>query len=170
MSGAAVVLWARWAALTRAGQVVSHSLPASAARRGYCGEHGGACPSPALGGASQRRGRSMYSKFLSGCVKQRGAFMEGAVCILLVRAELARCDARRRESGRPPSAWGWRFGHGASPLAFVSPSACAGWLQTYLHIGSVQDSLRPVEQGGAARGVCGNAYSTSLCPCRDLVL
>ena len=60
---------------------------------------------------------------------------------------------RRSAEGKwcPPFVWGWRFGHGASPLAFVSPSACAGRVQTYLHIGSVQDSLRPVAQGGALR-------------------
>ena len=152
MSGAAVVLWARWAAFTRAGQVVSYSpsAPGSAARL--------------LWGAWRRLSVSCTGRRVAApgseyvfeipvrlCETARRGY--GGRCLYTACSRGAgTCDDRRRESGCPSSAWGWRFGHGAFPLAFVSPSACAGRVQTYLHIGSVQDSPRPVARSGRCKG------------------
>ena len=121
-----------------------------------------------------RVGLAIWPWLISGrfriSVRVRGIkppqFQSACLCFPSGCAEWALQGARAEMVIALPSARErrWRSDHGSFQAAFVFPSACAGWLQTYLHIGSVQDSLRPLAQSGAARGVCGNGYSTSLCP------
>ena len=54
----------------------------------------------------------------------------------------------------------WRSDHGSFQAAFVLPSACGGSSRPSSRVPVFV--LRPVAQGGAARGACGNGYSTSL--------
>ena len=101
----------------------------------------------------------ILDRFKIVSVRLRGAGLQGA------RAEMV--------IALPSACAGtWRSDHGSFQAAFVFPSACAGRaeryggeelrhrflsacagrVQTYLHIGSVQDSLRPVARSGRCKG------------------
>ena len=90
--------------------------------------------------------------------------------ILLVRAELERATIGGGKAAvlRPRGAGALTMAHLRLPSC-LRPRARGGYKRICIldRFKIVSVRLRGV---GAARGVYGNGYSTSLCPCRDLVL
>ena len=107
---------------------------------------------------------------LRGVGAARGACGNGYSTSLCPCRDLVFSGVRPDTSAPLPSARAgtWCSDHGSFQAAFVFPSACGGSSRPSSR--APVFVLHPLARSGAARGVCGNGYSTSLCPCRDLAL